>query len=678
MPQEEKDMQPLFEVQDLSVTLKLAEGEMTAVRDVSFTVNRGETLGIVGESGSGKSVSSMAIMGLLPKGTRTEAACLRLDDTDLLTATEDQMSKLRGNKIAMIFQEPMTSLNPVYTIGRQMTELMQHHKNVSKAEARARAIELLEKVGITAAASRLSQYPHQLSGGLRQRVMIAMMLMNDPDLIIADEPTTALDVTIQAQILNLLKDLQKELNIALIIISHDMGVVARVSDKIAVMYAGQVIETGTVANVLQNPVHPYTQGLLESIPIPGQIEPGGELGSIPGLVPSLKTRFRGCRFANRCTRVQDACIEESVALRDAPTGQAYRCVLSFEDLMAPAAPEGHEAAGSGHVYGSRIDMEATPLLSADAAECVFQVSQGMFSASKPLKAVDNLSLDLRKGEVVAVVGESGCGKSTLARMLLGLQDPTNGKVTLDGRDISAMSNAERSRKVQSIFQDPYSSLNPRRTIGEIIRRPMALHGMGSASEQQKVVEEIMERVGLPRNFYHNYPNQLSGGQRQRVAIARALVLKPEIVVCDEPTSALDVSVQAQILNLLLELRREMRLTYLLITHDMAVVEHIATRVIVMYLGRVVEIADARSIFKSPKHPYTKALLKSVLTPDPGAGVPSIELGSSYPNPINPPSGCTFHPRCEFAEEICKAKAPLLEHLTGQQSCACHMVAREVV
>ena len=669
-------MSALLEVQDLSVTLKIAEGEMTAVRDVSFTVNRGETLGIVGESGSGKSVSSMAVMGLLPKGTRTEATTLRLGDTDLLTATEEQMADLRGNKIAMIFQEPMTSLNPVYTIGRQMTELMQLHKGVSGGAARKRAVELLEKVGITAAESRLSQYPHQLSGGLRQRVMIAMMLMNDPELIIADEPTTALDVTIQAQILNLLKDLQTELNIGLIIISHDMGVVARVSDKIAVMYAGQVIETGAVADVLRAPVHPYTQGLLESIPVPGQIEPGGELGSIPGLVPSLKTNFKGCRFFNRCTRAHEACQQGSVALQSASDSQAYRCVLPLAELRDGTSSLAARKSGDGS-YGVGIDMASKPLLSANAAECTFRVKQGMFSGAKPLRAVDNISLDLRKGEVVAVVGESGCGKSTLARMLLGLQDPTAGQISLDGKDIATLSNMEKSRKLQSIFQDPYSSLNPRRTIGEIIRRPLKLHGVGSLAEQQAKVEAIMERVGLPRNFYHNYPNQLSGGQRQRVAIARALILNPEIVVCDEPTSALDVSVQAQILNLLLELRAEMGLTYLLITHDMAVVEHIATRVVVMYLGRVVEVADTRTLFSDPKHPYTRALLKSVLTPEPGAGVPNVDLGTAYPNPINPPTGCTFHPRCELASDICKAKSPVLEALSETHQSACHMLEKEL-
>lgn len=666
-------MEPLLEVEDLSVTLRLAEGDMTAVSDISLSVAKGETLGIVGESGSGKSISSLAVMDLLPKGTLRNAKTMRFGDIDLLSAGPAEMASLRGDRIAMIFQEPMTSLNPVYTIGRQLTELMILHKGVTKAVARERAVELLEKVGITAAKSRLSQYPHQLSGGLRQRVMIAMMLMCEPELIIADEPTTALDVTIQAQILNLLRELQQELNMAMIIITHDLGVVARVSDKVAVMYAGQIVETGPVEDVFHDPAHPYTQGLLESIPVSGRIRPGEELGSIPGLVPSLKTKFKGCRFANRCSKASASCHNTLIKLDEILPGRRSRCIIRpISDGIIGRDGVADSISESDHVYGSRIDMTADPILSAQSAECVFQIKPNFFSSVKPLKAVDNISLDLRRGEVVAIVGESGCGKSTLARMLLGLQTPTGGKILLDGQDVSALSNVEKSRRVQSIFQDPYSSLNPRRTIGEIIRRPMEIHKLGSAKEQMEQVQAIMERVGIPRRLYHNYPNQLSGGQRQRVAIARALVLKPEIVVCDEPTSALDVSVQAQILNLLLELRREFRLTYLLITHDMAVVEHIATSVVVMYLGRVVEVAEARDLFANPKHPYTRALLESVLTPEPDADVPDIQLGTAYPNPIDPPSGCTFHPRCPLATDECKRLAPPLRADGSGAQVACHL------
>ncbi|MEM9355871.1 MAG: ABC transporter ATP-binding protein [Pseudomonadota bacterium] len=663
-------MSALLEVKGLSVTLPLPGGPLTAVTDISFEVERGQTLGIVGESGSGKSISSMAIMGLLPKAAIRKAQVLRFGDIDLTNADEKTMTGLRGDRMGMIFQEPMTSLNPVYTIGRQMTEVLTLHRDVSNREAQDRAVYLLEKVGITAARNRLSQYPHELSGGLRQRVMIAMTLMCEPELIIADEPTTALDVTIQAQILHLLRELQQELGMAMILITHDLGVVARVSDNVAVMYAGQIVETGKAIDVFRSPIHPYTQGLLDSIPIPGQIEPGGELGSIPGIVPSPKQKIIGCRFAGRCTRAHNACRTDAVALTKYDD-RASRCVLPPEESVRGKSG-GDTATSSDHVYGSRIDYQAIPLLSAENIECVFQIKPTMFAAKKPLRAVNDVSLDLRRGEVVAIVGESGCGKSTLAKMLLGLQDPTAGHVTLDGKDIAALSPIERSRRIQPIFQDPYSSLNPRWTIGEIIRRPMVLHKMGSTSEQRAIVEDLMERVGLPKRLYYNYPNQLSGGQRQRVAIARALTLKPEIVVCDEPTSALDVSVQAQILNLLLELRRELRLTYLLITHDMSVVEHIATRVVVMYLGRAVEIADTKTLFSAPKHPYTRALLSSVLTPDPDEAVPEVHLGTAYPNPIDPPSGCAFHPRCEFARDKCQAVAPALTRLADRHASACHL------
>lgn len=669
-------MSVLLEVNGLSVTLPLPEGDLTAVSDISFSINKGETLGIVGESGSGKSISSMAIMGLLPKNAQCHAKTLRFDNRNLLDLNHSEMAALRGDRIAMIFQEPMTSLNPVYTIGRQMTEIMILHKKVSQQEAQRRAISLLEKVGISSAESRLKQYPHQLSGGLRQRVMIAMMLMCEPDLIIADEPTTALDVTIQAQILHLLRDLQKELNMAMIIITHDLGVVSSVSDHVVVMYAGQIVETGKVRDVFEHPVHPYTQGLLKSIPVSGDIVAGGKLGSIPGLVPSLRTHFKGCRFANRCSLVRHGCEKGAISLNKLTNDRSSRCILSREESLShtiqPITTTKQNEQSS--VYGAGVDPLSKPLMTVQNVECVFSIKTSLFSAPKPLRAVNDVSFELRKGEVVAVVGESGCGKSTLARLLLGLQKPTSGQVTLNDQDIMSMSNQARSQHVQSIFQDPYSSLNPRRTIGEIIRRPLELHGIsGDKEEQKQLVENIMEKVGIPKRLYFNYPNQLSGGQRQRVAIARALILRPELIICDEPTSALDVSVQAQILNLLLDLRKELRLTYLLITHDMAVVEHIATRVIVMYLGRIVETADAKTLFSNPKHPYTKALLASVLTPKAGGRVAEIKLGTSYPNPINPPSGCSFHPRCEFATDMCKTKTPMLAKVSAQQHIACHLV-----
>ncbi|WP_298719645.1 ABC transporter ATP-binding protein [uncultured Oceanisphaera sp.] len=672
-------MSALLEVDGLSITLPLAQGELNAVSDVSFTLNKGETLGIVGESGSGKSLSSLAVMGLLSKSAKVNAKSLRFDGQDLLDMDEKSRAKLRGNRIAMIFQEPMTSLNPVYSIGRQMTEVLMLHKKVSMAEARKRAIYLLGRVGITSAEHRLKQYPHELSGGLRQRVMIAMALMCEPDLIIADEPTTALDVTVQAQILLLLQELQQEFKMAIIFIAHDMGVVARVSDRVSVMYAGQIIETGKASEMFRNPVHPYTKGLMESIPVPGQIEPGQHLGSIPGMVPSLTTKILGCHFAGRCRYKKNACEAGDIPFVALSESRGYRCILPPEETqLLMGMPRGEQETGTGSgdlAYGEDIDHQSQPILSVVEAECEFRVKQAFFSPATPLRAVGNVSLDLRKGEVLALVGESGCGKSTLAKIMLGLQKPTAGDIRINGQSLKDVDLKELSRRVQPIFQDPYSSLNPRKTIGEIIRRPLVIHGIGDAEEQKTMVDDVMEKVGLPKRFYHNYPNQLSGGQRQRVAVARALITKPDIVICDEPTSALDVSVQAQILNLLLDLREEMGLTYLLITHDMAVVEHIATRVAIMYLGQIVEISDTKSLFKDAKHPYSRVLLDSVLTPEAELGVPGCHLvGSSYPNPINPPSGCKFHPRCEKAMGICKSQAPI-EVRTGNQLVSCHLYAQ---
>lgn len=670
-------MSALLEVQGLSITLPLAQGELKAVSDVSFSLNKGETLGIVGESGSGKSLSSLAVMGLLPKSARVNAKRLKFDGQDLLSLDETGRAKLRGNRIAMIFQEPMTSLNPVYTIGRQMTEVLMLHKQVTMAEAKARAIYLLERVGITSAEQRLSQFPHELSGGLRQRVMIAMALMCEPDLIIADEPTTALDVTVQAQILQLLRELQQEFNMAMIFIAHDMGVVARVADRVSVMYAGQIIETGMADKLFREPVHPYTQGLMDSIPVPGQVEPGQHLGSIPGMVPSLTKNIVGCHFAGRCQHRRDACVSGSIDFVAVDDSHGYRCILPQDNADQAVKPVSMsvQQREPGFVYGGDIDMQSQPIMSVTNAECEFTVKQGLFSSLKPLRAVNDISLDLRKGEVLALVGESGCGKSTLAKIMLGLQKPTGGTISINGKPLNEMDVKTLSRKVQPIFQDPYSSLNPRKTIGEIIRRPLVIHAMGTADEQKAMVDEMMAKVGLPKRFYHNYPNQLSGGQRQRVAVARALITKPEIIICDEPTSALDVSVQAQILNLLLDLRQELGLTYLLITHDMAVVEHIATRVAIMYLGELVEVSDTKTLFAQARHPYSQVLLESVLTPEADKGVPESHLvGSSYPNPIDPPSGCKFHPRCDKAMPSCKTQPPVALQ-NGEQMVACHLYAQ---
>jgi peptide/nickel transport system ATP-binding protein len=659
----------VLEIADLHVEFG---SSVAAVRGVSLELERGETHCLVGESGCGKSVTALAVMNLLVRSGRRRADHLRFHDTDLLALSERRMANLRGDRLAMIFQEPMTSLNPAYTIGSQMTEVYRRHRGSSRARARERAAELLHRVGISSPGARLGQYPHQLSGGLRQRVMIATALLCEPELLIADEPTTALDVTLQAQILHLLAELQRELGLALLLITHDLGVVARIADRVSVMYAGEIVETAAAAQLFARPRHPYTRGLLASVPVPGKVRRDEPLGSIPGTVPRIAPGFVGCAFRDRCAHALPSCTI-FVPTQDAGEGHAYACRLTPND--AATAPPAGKMARSAATAAARPRAEAQrnvgPLIEIRALSKRFELPGPLFRRKRELTAVDDISLSVPAGGVLGVVGESGCGKSTLAKLILGLLTPSAGEVRIAGEKLAALDRRERARLIQPVFQDPVSSLNPRRLVREIVALPLVAQGGLSRSAINDRVALQLARVGLASDMMQCFPSELSGGQRQRVAIARALVLEPRIVVCDEPTSALDVSVQAQILNLLAELRRDLGLTYVFISHNLAVVEHIATEVAVMYLGRIVEHRPVEALFRAPLHPYTKALLASVLTPEPGLGVPEMSLGEAGPDPASPPPGCRFHPRCAYAIERCRSETPVLRAMGGGVV-ACHV------
>jgi peptide/nickel transport system ATP-binding protein len=640
------------------------------VRGVSLSVARGETLCIVGESGCGKSLTALGIMDLLPRGASRRAERIDIDGIDALRIGERRMSALRGDRVAMIFQEPMTSLNPTYTIGNQLEEALLRHRRVGRRAARERAAALLAKVGIAAPETRLRQFPHQLSGGLRQRVMIAMALMCEPDLIIADEPTTALDVTIQAQILRLLGDLQHEMGLGLILITHDLGVVARIADRVMVMYAGEVVETGSVDEVFAAPAHPYTQALLRCLPS-GERSPGKRLCTIPGMVPQLTADRVGCGFRERCAHAVPECAA-AVPLRVLGERRTMRCVLP---ALRPLPEVPLAAAGAARRAVPPVSDAPTsdaPLLEARNVICRFSVSGGWLAPPRELRAVDGVSLHLARGEVLGLVGESGCGKSTLAKLLIGLQRPNSGEILIDGEPIAASGRLRLARRIQPVFQDPYSALNPRKTVGSIITLPLRVHSDGELAGWRRRVEEMMALVGLPRRLYDALPHEMSGGQRQRVAIARALILRPKIVICDEPTSALDVSVQAQILNLLLDLRVELGLTYLLISHNLGVVEHMANRVAVMYLGRIVEEGPTAALFAAPQHPYTRVLLASMLSPEPRKGLPDLGLGTAAPDPLAVPAGCRFHPRCSARLAQCANEPPRPIAVAAGHVAECHL------
>lgn len=665
----------MLTVRNLSVTFATDEGDVQAVRGLSYEVRPSEILAIVGESGSGKSVSSLAVMGLLPANAKVQASALDFEGQKLLSISPEQMRSLRGRAIGMIFQDPVTALNPVMTIGDQITEPLRLHLGMTEAQARARAEELLALVGIPEARNRLDQYPHQFSGGMRQRVMIAIGLSCNPRLLIADEPTTALDVTIQAQILELMQDLCRRLGVALVIITHNLGVVARYADRVLVMYGGRMLECGATATVLRQPRHLYTAGLLSSVP--SMDSPlVGRLAAIEGTPPNPRQLPAGCAFAPRCPHAQPTC-QTDVLAKPTDVGSISACVRAGEMAAGTLSwTPSHSAIHRPSADSRAASDDARPLIELQSLEKTFTLRRGLFGKTVEVKAVRDVTLSIGRRETVGVVGESGCGKSTLGRLLLRLEEPTAGKILFRGQDITHLGD-KRLRdfrlQAQVVFQDPFSSLNPRQRIRDIVSEPMLVHGLVQhRAEARTEVLRLLSLVGLREDQADRFAHQLSGGQRQRVAIARALAMRPKFMVCDEAVSALDVSIQAQVVNLLSDLQQQLDLSYFFIGHDLAVVRQIATRVVVMYLGRIVEIADREAFYSQPMHPYSQALMSAIPSVSDAAGTRRrvIPIQGEPPSPIAPPTGCAFRTRCQHAMPECAQQVPQMRQIGLGQHVAC--------
>jgi peptide/nickel transport system ATP-binding protein len=725
------DLVALLEVKDLHTQFRTREGVVRAVDGVTFELNARETLGLVGESGCGKSVTALSLMRLIsePAG-KIASGRIIFDGQDIVTMDNDSVRRIRGAKVAMIFQDPMTSLNPVLTIGRQISEALELHLKMDKAGARERAVKLLELVGIPSAKERLDNYPHQFSGGMRQRAMIAMALSCNPKLVIADEVTTALDVTIQAQILELLKNLADVSGTAVILITHDLGIVAGMAQRVHVMYAGAIVEKADTVELFANPKMPYTWGLLRSVSRLDE-QRKEHLVPIEGLPPDLISPPPGCPFAPRCQYRRDICSERMPDLIPVPSAKPdheARCwgtqdvpgggwlvdvdwrreigdLRTLEEIRQDAAlvpteavsvmPLGPRDLSASEEVRTRATTARTTspqpaepvgartLLEVSGLTMQFALTEGTIFRRNvgTVRAVDGIDLFIKQGETLGLVGESGCGKSTTGRAIMQLYKPTSGSVKLDGIELTMLGDKEMRRvrrRMQMIFQDPYASLNPRMTVGNIIGEPLEIHDIARGREKMERVQELLRLVGLNPKYTNRYAHEFSGGQRQRIGIARALAVEPQFIVADEPISALDVSIQAQIINLLEKLKGEFKLTYLFIAHDLAVVRHISDRVAVMYLGKIVELAERSDLYARPLHPYTEALLSAAPIPDPHIEAlrKRIILPGDVASSVNPPSGCRFRTRCWLREklgdpDICSTTQPdLVEHARGHWA-ACH-------
>jgi len=674
---------PVLKLEEVAVAYKIRGGEIEAVQDVSFEIYRGETQGIVGESGCGKSTVAWAVLNFLGANGYVKRGHIRFQGQELVGVTGEELRRLRGDQIAMVYQDPMQALNPSMRLGDQLKEVLTVHRGMDDKEAEKRCIEMLDRVYMPDSANVMKRYPHQISGGQQQRVVIAMALLNNPALLIMDEPTTALDVTVEAAVLDLIAELRRDFDTAIMYISHNLGVVARVSTRVGVMYAGEMVERATVEQIYKNPSHPYTQGLIRCVPKLGADKAGSVLYPIRGRVPPPNNRPLGCVYGPRCDYIRERCREERPELRELSTGNWVRCHFAeeidpagwapTEDILPPSIEAGEH---TDETILEVKDLKKYYEVVGSSLKDVVGLGEKRY-----VKAVENANFSLNRGKTLGIVGESGCGKSTLIKTLIGLEETTDGEATFLGFDITeniSKRDNQLIQELQMVFQNPDSTMNPSYTVGQQIGRPMQRFKTVPKNQVRQEVIKLLTAMRLGANYYDRLPRQLSGGEKQRVGIARALASRPDLVLCDEPVSALDVSVQAAILNLLLEVQQEFDTTLIFIAHDLSVVRFFSDDVAVMYLGQIMEIGPADAIYAPPYHPYTEALLSAVPIPDPTAAQKHIRLEGSVPSAINPPSGCRFHTRCPRRSllpdggQICADEVPPWRQVTDQHRIFCHI------
>jgi peptide/nickel transport system ATP-binding protein len=674
--------EPIIEIENLHISFFAKIGEIPAVIDFSMKVMPGECMGLVGESGCGKSTVALAIMRDLPGIGRITKGTIKFRGRDMGEMSDAELRELRGSKISMVYQEPMASLNPTMRIAQQLMEVPMIHDKVSKEEARARALEMVKAVKLPDPERIMDAYPHQLSGGQQQRIVIAMALLSKPALLLLDEPTTALDVTVEAGIVQLVKDLGKRFGTSMIFVSHNLGLIRETCDRITVMYSGEAIETGNIAEVFNHMRHPYTQGLFRSIALPGTDKNAAPLTAIPGQLPLPHERPPGCNFGPRCAHfVKGRCDAADIPMIAVENDDRHesRCIR-FAEIDWAAAPEGRKV--------QEAIMPGDPVLTIDHLQKHYQVAANEIFGKgerRTVKANEDISLTARASETVAIVGESGCGKSTLAKVLLGLEKASGGSVTLSGQEIQRKGVEERDpgtvSSIQMVFQNPFDTLNPSHTVGSQIMRTLEMFHVGNTvAERRQRMLELLDLVKLPRAFEHRMPRQLSGGQKQRIGVARAFAGRPAVVIADEPMSALDVSVQAAVTELLMDIQRTSKTTMVFISHDLSIVRYLADRVVVMYLGYVVEQGTTDQIFSPPYHPYTEALLSAIPIADTNYVKRKVVLEGDIPSATNPPPGCPFQTRCQHKSKVagglCEKELPPLRDMGAGHQIRCHLPAEE--